>query len=162
MATANKNGSTLRRVLSILAAVFIGGMVGAGIYGVAYAELPSYLGSDPLTCANCHVMQDYYDAWSHGQHANVATCSDCHLPNTGFIANMAVKAEDGVLHSLAFTSGNYPTNIVIRDRSLTVVNTACLSCHDLMTSDIRGNVVESDTSRTTVTCTRCHSTTGHN
>ena len=162
MATAKKPGLGLRRVLSVLAAVFCGSAIGAGIFGVNYSHLPSYLGSDPQTCANCHVMQEYYDAWSNGPHAEAATCNDCHLPaQGGLLAQYAVKLEDGFLHGYAFTVGTVPDNIVIRESSLAVVNSACLSCHDVMTSEIRADVAGSEVDRTTVTCSRCHSTTGH-
>ena len=163
MTTANTPGSRLRTVLSILAAVFCGSAIGTAITGTAYSELPSYFGSDPLTCANCHVMQDYYDAWSQGPHARAgAVCNDCHLPhNGGFFTEYGMKAEDGFLHVYAFLTDNYPENIVIRESSLAVVNAACLNCHEDMTSQIRGDVPASGVDRTTVTCSRCHSTTGH-
>ena len=161
MATAKGPGSVLRRVLGILAAVFIGSVLGAGVQAATVAQVPSYFGSDPLTCANCHVMQDYYDGWSYGSHARVATCNDCHLPPSGLIAQYMVKAEDGFLHAYKFTTGDYPTNIVIRESNRAIVNAACLGCHTDMTSEIRADVGGSQVNRTTVTCTRCHETTGH-
>jgi len=158
MATAKKPAPRLRRALSVVAAVFVGSVVGAGVFGVGYSNLGSYLGSDPATCANCHVMQDHYDAWARGPHANVATCDDCHLPHDSIVAKYTVQLEDGFLHTYKFTTGDYPTTIVARQSTMDVVNAACLSCHDTMTSQIRGTM--SGTSQT-LTCTHCHSHIGH-
>ena len=158
MATAKKPSPRLRHVLSIVAAALCGCAIGAGVFGIGYSELPSYLGTDPQTCANCHVMQDHYDAWSRGPHANVATCVDCHLPHDGIIAKYYVKAEDGVLHSYKFITGSFPENIVIRQSSLDVVNSACLSCHDGMTTQMRYTMGATGEN---ITCTHCHSQIGH-
>jgi len=158
MATAKKPAPRLRGVVRIVAAAFVGCAIGAGVFGFGYSEMTSYLGTAPETCTNCHVMQDNYDAWSRGPHANVATCDDCHLPHNNVINKYKVQIEDGVLHSYKFTTGNYPTNIVIRQSSLDVVNAACLDCHDVMTSQIRAGM---GTTGDTITCTRCHSNIGH-
>jgi cytochrome c nitrite reductase small subunit len=158
MATAMKPAPLIRRVLSIVAAALSGAAVGAAIFGIGYSELPSYFGTAPETCANCHVMQATYDSWSNGPHANVATCNDCHLPHDGIIAKYMVKAEDGVLHGYKFTTGTYPENIVIRQSSLDVVNTACVSCHDTMTDQMRISMGATGDSRE---CSHCHSTIGH-
>ena len=158
MATAKKPRSVLQSILGILAAVFVGAAAGAFVFTVGYSELPSYLGTDPQTCANCHVMQDYYDAWSKGPHKNVATCDDCHLPSNNVVAKYAVQLDDGWRHSYAFATKTYPDNIVIRQSSLDVVNRQCLSCHDVMTSQIRTVMGATDD---TLTCTHCHSNTGH-
>jgi len=158
MATATKPAPRLRRVLSIVAAVFIGSVVGSGVFSVGYSELPSYLSSDPKTCTNCHVMQEYYNAWDKGPHHAVATCDDCHLPHDNIIDRYKVQLEDGILHTYRFTTQTYPTTIVIRPSSLEVVNGACLSCHGDMTEMIRYTVsVTGDP----VTCTHCHSDIGH-
>ncbi|MCL2784638.1 MAG: cytochrome c nitrite reductase small subunit [Propionibacteriaceae bacterium] len=158
MATAKKPAPRLGRVLTIAAAALCGCAIGAAIFGVGYSELPSYFGTEPETCANCHVMQDHYDAWARGSHRNVATCDDCHLPHDNFIKARLVQAEDGVLHSTKFSTGKYPTNIVIRESSRAVVNGACVSCHDTMTTQIRYTVgvMQED-----INCTRCHSNVGH-
>jgi len=158
MASATKPVPRLRGALSILAAGFAGAAIGAGVFGIGYSEMTSYLGSDPAACANCHAMTSHYEAWARGPHANVATCNDCHLPHDGVVAKYKVKLEDGLLHTYKFTTGDYPTTIVIRQSSLDVVNSACLSCHDAMTSQIRASM---STTGETITCTHCHSTIGH-
>lgn len=158
MATAKKPMPRLRRVFTIVAAALCGCALGAGIFGFGYSELPSYLGSAPETCANCHVMQEYYDAWSRGPHHNVATCDDCHLPHGNVIQQYSAQLSDGMLHSYKFTTGDYPTNIVIRQSSLDIVNQSCLTCHDNMTAQIRASMTADGDS---VTCSRCHSHIGH-
>jgi len=160
MANATKRPSVTRRVLSMLAAAVTGVAIGIGIFGIGYSELPSYFGTDPQTCANCHIMQDHYDAWLRGPHANVATCSDCHVPHSNLAAKYWVKLEDGILHGYKFTMESYPvtSTIVIRESSRATVNGACLSCHDMMTADIR-YIVGVDGG--TLDCTRCHANTGH-
>ncbi|MCL1838771.1 MAG: cytochrome c nitrite reductase small subunit [Propionibacteriaceae bacterium] len=147
-----------RRIISVVVAALVGIVIGMGVFGVSYAHLPSYFGEDPATCANCHAMQDHYDAWLRGPHARAATCNDCHVPHDNVIRQYAVKAEDGVLHAYKFTVGDYPTNIVIRDKNRDIANAACLSCHDLMTFPMRYTVEQTGED---IQCTRCHSNIGH-
>jgi cytochrome c nitrite reductase small subunit len=144
-------------VLKVLVAVLLGTAIGSGVFAINYSEATSYLGSDPATCANCHVMQDHYDAWSQGAHAGVATCNDCHLPHTNTVDKYLVKAEDGVLHATAFTFQTYPDNIVIRDKSLAVTEAACLYCHGSMTDSMMYTLKDGES----ISCVRCHSGVGH-
>jgi len=158
MATAKKPSSVLRSVLGILSAIFIGSAIGSVIFTIGYSEMPSYLGTDPQTCANCHVMQQYYDSWAKGPHHAVAKCDDCHLPSTDIVNKYYVQLDDGMRHSYIFATKTYPQNIVIRPSSLAVVNAQCLTCHDVMTQQIR---YVPDANGETVTCSHCHSTIGH-
>ena len=156
MTSATQPASGIKRVLSVVAAVLVGMVIGIGIFGVGYSELPSYFSTEPKNCTNCHVMQEQYDAWTKGSHKNAATCDDCHLPHDSVVNKLLVQAEDGVLHGYKFTTGNYPDNIVIRQSSLDVVNSTCLYCHGIMTSSI--HVTRSGD---TITCTHCHTNVGH-
>jgi len=155
---ASKQKSTSGKLVRFLAAGLVGTAIGMVTFAVAYAEVPSYFGSDPTTCTNCHVMQPQYNAWKAGGHANVATCNDCHLPHGSVIAKYIVKAEDGMLHGSKFTLGNYPVNIQIRDSSLATTNGACLYCHEPMVENL---FITMGTDRTEKTCTRCHAGVGH-
>jgi len=157
MAKSGKPASTLRRVMGIVAAALIGLVIGIGIFGVRYSEMPSYLSSNPMTCTNCHVMQPEYDAWSRGAHKNVATCDDCHLPHDNVIDRYYVQLQDGVIHGYKFTADDYPVNIQIRPSSLDVVNQACLYCHGDLTSLIHLPLKPGET----ITCTQCHANVGH-
>ena len=63
-----------------LAAAFVGLLIGIGSFTFVYAKGYSYLTNDPRACANCHVMQDHFDAWTRSSHRSVAVCNDCHTP----------------------------------------------------------------------------------
>ena len=156
MTSAAQPASSIKRVLSVVAAVLVGMVIGIGIFGVGYSELPSYFSTDPKNCTNCHVMQEQYDAWAKGSHKNVATCDDCHLPHDSVVNKLLVQAEDGLLHGYKFTTGTYPDNIVIRQSSLDVVNSTCLYCHGIMTSSMHATKAGE-----TITCTHCHENVGH-
>ena len=82
--------------LLIAAAVFVvGSLIGVGLFTFVYARGISYLGNDPASCVNCHVMERQYDAWMAGSHTNVATCNDCHAPHDNLINKYYVKADNG-------------------------------------------------------------------
>ena len=93
----------------ILAAVFLGLLVGLGGYTFVYARGYSYLSNDPTACANCHVMRDHFEAWTRASHRAVAVCNDCHTP-PGLLGKYATKARNGFWHSF------YSRPAVIRTR----------------------------------------------
>ena len=155
---APQRKGTMRRALSIVAAALAGCVLGLVGFGLYYSDATSYLGSDPATCANCHVMKDQYASWMKGPHASVATCDDCHLPHGDVLSEYLVKIEDGALHGTKFTLGTYPQNIRIRQSSLDVTNGACLYCHGDLTNDMRNATQAAGES---TTCTRCHANVGH-
>ena len=138
---------------SLAVAATLGIAVGIGGYAFTYAKGTSYMGNDPATCANCHVMHGHYDGWQQSSHHGVATCNDCHTPS-GPIAKYVVKATNGYHHSMAFTLGGYPENIRARPESREVVEGQCRHCHaDVVEAMTRG---EDD-----VSCVRCHASVGH-
>lgn len=59
--------------IAVIAPVLLGAAVGGGVATFDYAKGTSYLSSASETCANCHVMQDHYDAWVKLTHHNVAS-----------------------------------------------------------------------------------------
>ena len=75
-----RRGFSLLPVPLALTAAAAGLAIGLGAFAFHYAKGTSYLGNDPATCANCHVMQGHYDAWLAGPHHQAATCNDCHTP----------------------------------------------------------------------------------
>ena len=91
----------------LLAGVFVGVLIGIGSYTFVYAKGYSYLTNDPQACANCHVMQDHFDAWTRASHRAVAVCNDCHTP-PGLVPKYLTKAQNGFWHSFYFTTGRYP------------------------------------------------------
>ena len=145
--------STLSR---IVLSVFIGVAVGIGGYTFIYAKGYSYLTNDPSSCANCHVMQNHFDAWLKSSHHSVATCNDCHTP-PGFVAKYATKAANGFWHSFAFTSNRFHEPIQITRRNHEITEKACRKCHQEVVDAIEGT----DDENNKTSCLRCHSTVGH-
>lgn len=135
---------------AVAAAVLIGVAVGIGGYTFAYAKGGSYMTNDPAACANCHVMQDHFDAWAKSSHHAVATCNDCHAPRS-LVPKYITKALNGWNHSRAFTSGDFHEPIRITRRNLDIVEAQCRSCH--------GDVVLAIGSEGS--CVRCHDSVGH-
>ncbi len=128
--------------------------VAAGVVGYAfdYAKGESYLGNDPATCGNCHVMAGHLAGWQAAPHHLVATCNDCHTP-AGPISKYVVKALNGYHHSMAFTLGGYPDVIRARPESAAVVEGNCRRCHADLVDDVSHGGG--------VSCVRCHASVGH-
>jgi cytochrome c nitrite reductase small subunit len=112
--------------------------IGVGGYTFIYAEGYSYLTNDPAACANCHVMQDHYNAWLKSSHHSVAVCNDCHTP-PGFVAKYATKVANGFWHSFAFTTGRFPEPLQITRRNHEVTEQACRKCHQEIVEAIEGS-----------------------
>ena len=137
--------------LALLAAA-AGLAIGIAGYAFWYAKGYSYMGNDPATCANCHVMSAHYAGWQAAPHHGVATCNDCHTP-AGFFSKYYVKATNGWHHSMAFTLGGYPDVIRARPESAAIVEANCRRCHsDLVDSIVPGG---------DLTCVRCQASVGH-
>jgi cytochrome c nitrite reductase small subunit len=139
----------------ICAGVAIGVAVGGGLYTFVYAKGGSYMTNDPRACANCHIMQEHYDAWINSSHRSVATCNDCHTP-PGLIPKYLSKAENGFFHSLHFTTGHYPDPLRIKDRNREITELACRKCHAPIVAAIEPHAGSGETS-----CLRCHDDVGH-
>lgn len=132
----------------------VGIVIGLGVYTFVYARGYSYLSNDPTACTNCHVMQEYYDAWMKSGHHSVAKCNDCHTPHN-FFGKYAVKAENGFNHSWRFTTGWFPDNIEIRPRDAKVTEGTCRSCHQEIVTAILGTHDQG------MSCIKCHADVGH-
>ena len=143
-------GISLLPIPVALAATF-GLAVGVGAYAFHYAKGASYLGNDPATCGNCHVMAGHLAGWQAAPHHLVATCNDCHTP-AGPVSKYVVKALNGYHHSMAFTLGGYPENIRARPESRAVVEANCRRCH----AELVDGIAHAGDS-----CIRCHASVGH-
>jgi cytochrome c nitrite reductase small subunit len=143
---------TLLSLPILAAAAAVGAATGVGGYAFAYAKGTSYLGNDPATCANCHVMTGHLDGWQKSSHHGIATCNDCHTPAQP-AAKAVTKATNGWHHSLAFTVGDYPDAIRAREESRAVIEGQCRHCH--------GEVVQAMTAGGELSCIRCHDSVGH-
>jgi cytochrome c nitrite reductase small subunit len=134
----------------------VGAACGIGGFTFIYAKGASYLTNNPQACANCHIMQDHYDAWIKSSHRSVATCNDCHAPHD-LIGKYLTKADNGFWHSFAFTTGRFPEPIRMKPRNRRVTERACLYCHQTIVEDI----LVSGHSGKELSCIRCHSGVGH-
>ena len=148
--------SGTKRMLAVTAAVMLGVFAGLGVFTFGYGEGTAYLGNDPASCANCHVMQEHYDSWVKSSHKDVATCNDCHLPHD-FAGKWITKADNGFFHSLAFTTDNFHEPIKIKPRNARVTQNACLYCHDDLVNHMRPTEDGGDM----LNCVQCHSDVGH-
>jgi len=147
-----RNGTSPFPLPAVLVAAALGLAVGVGGFAFAYGKGTSYLGNDPATCANCHVMSGHLEGWQKSSHHGVATCNDCHTPS-GPVSKYAVKAENGWHHSMAFTVGSFPDVIRARPESREVIEGQCRHCHE--------DVVAAMTAGGEVSCVRCHDSVGH-
>ena len=129
---------------------------GVGFYTFLYAKGGSYLTNDPAACANCHVMQEYYDGWIKSTHRAVAVCNDCHTP-PGLLAKYATKASNGFWHSFAFTSGRFPEPLRIKPHNREISEDACRKCHQDIVEDMAGRHGLAGKPL----CARCHNSVGH-
>jgi cytochrome c nitrite reductase small subunit len=140
----------------VVVGVLIGLTVGVGAYTFIYAKGASYLTNDPRACANCHIMQDHFDAWVKSSHRAVAVCNDCHTP-PGLIPKYATKANNGFWHSFHFTTGRFPDPIHIKPGNRDIVERACRKCHGEIVDMIEGTHDDAKP----MSCVRCHRTVGH-
>jgi len=127
-------------------------ILGLGMY---VTDFTAYLGNDPATCNNCHVMDAVYEGWFHAGHQEWATCGDCHTPHA-LIPKYTVKALSGIRHVSAFTLGEIPGAIRAKPSSKKVVQDNCVRCHAEMVSVIMEGPQEFDRY-----CYDCHRSTAH-
>lgn len=137
----------------------LGAAGGMGTYTFYYAEGGSYLSDDASACANCHAMQGHYDAWNKSTHKAVATCNDCHAPHDSTVNKLYCKTRNGFFHSLAFTTGDYPDQLMITDYNRKVTEDACRYCHSSMVHAI--DITPRDNEDQRMSCIRCHNEVGH-
>ncbi|OGW81542.1 MAG: cytochrome c nitrite reductase small subunit [Omnitrophica bacterium RIFCSPLOWO2_12_FULL_44_17] len=141
----------------ILVTICFGVVFGVGGFIFIYAKGYSYLSNDPQACANCHIMQDYYDSWVKSSHHKAAACNDCHVPHE-LIEKYYVKGRNGFNHSKAFTLQNFTEPIRITKANLEDLQYNCIECHQNMVSDIAAH---KDVKENKARCTQCHRSTGH-
>ncbi len=143
----------------------LGLAIGVGVFTFVYAKGYSYLTNDPAACANCHIMDNHFDAWLKSSHHAVAVCNDCHTPS-GFVPKYLVKASNGFWHSFAFTTGDFPDPIRIKEGNRQVTEHACMKCHQSITASITAGphvtgAGERAAPEEAPSCIRCHDTVGH-
>jgi cytochrome c nitrite reductase small subunit len=144
------------RHVALTAAILFGAAAGLGAFAFIYGEGASYLSTRPEACANCHIMWPQYDSWTASSHHHVAVCSDCHLPHAT-IPKYIAKADNGFMHSWAFTFQNFPEPIRIKPRNFRILQRNCVECHrdivhELLPATVTGDAVQ---------CIHCHVNAGH-
>ena len=156
----------MNRWLLPVTVILIGTAIGIGAFTFVYAKGHSYLTNDPSACANCHIMEPQYSAWTKSSHRAVAVCNDCHTPHN-FVGKYMTKARNGFWHSFYFTTGNFPEPIRITPHNREITEAACRDCHEEVTATLhaeqvpdfeRGGLVGADEG---LACTRCHNDVGH-
>ena len=103
-------------------------LVAVAATGLYITDFTAYLGNNPSTCNNCHVMDYVYEGWYHAGHSEWTTCNECHTPHA-LIPKYLVKAENGYHHVTAFMFGEIPDAIRAKESSRQVVQANCERCH---------------------------------
>jgi cytochrome c nitrite reductase small subunit len=127
-------------------------VIGVGMY---VTDFTAYLGNNPTTCNNCHVMDAVYEGWFHSGHKQWAACGDCHTPHA-LIPKYYVKALSGYHHVTAFVFGNIPDAIRAKESSRQVVQENCERCHGETIAQTNEGLMDSDRY-----CFECHRSVAH-
>jgi cytochrome c nitrite reductase small subunit len=110
-------------------------LVGVLALGTYVFDFTAYLGNNPTTCNNCHVMDAVYESWYHAGHKSWAVCNDCHTPHA-LIPKYIVKATNGFRHVSAFTLGHIPEAIRAKESSKWIIQENCVRCHEATIADL--------------------------
>jgi cytochrome c nitrite reductase small subunit len=131
-------------------------VVGVGLY---VTDFTAYLGNNPTTCNNCHVMDAVYEGWYHAGHKEWAVCNDCHTPHA-LIPKYIVKAWSGYHHVTAFITGEIPDAIRAKETSRAIIQENCLRCHAETVSNLQWDLMytQADEERY---CFECHRNVAH-
>lgn len=116
----------------IVGIIALAAVLGVGAWATNFTV---YLGDDPTTCNNCHVMDAVYEGWYHASHKLWATCNDCHTPHA-FIPKYFVKARSGMGHVTMFTIGHIPEPLRAKKSTSDIIQHNCIRCHETAVSMI--------------------------
>lgn len=143
----------------IMLAIF----TGIGLFSFHISNASSYLGDDPKTCVNCHLMAPQYATWSHSSHREKTNCNDCHVPHNNVLNKYFFKAKDGLRHATMFTLRLEPQVIFIHEAGREVVHKNCIRCHSELLTDnkLMAYNTATDTNRKDRKCWDCHRETPH-
>jgi len=145
------------------AIVIFGSIVGLSTFLAKESEVISYMGDDPKTCVNCHVMTSEYNSWMHSSHREATSCNDCHVPHNNIFNKYYFKAKDGLRHATIFTLRREPQVIFIKEEGKAVVQENCIRCHsDLLSNEkVMNYTTVYHHERTERQCWECHRETPH-
>ncbi|MDR1315068.1 MAG: cytochrome c nitrite reductase small subunit [Deltaproteobacteria bacterium] len=141
----------------------LGLLAGMAIWTMYVSRFPSYLGDEPETCVNCHIMAPWYQSWQASSHRPWTTCNDCHVPQSGAVEKWLFKATDGLYHASVFTFSEPPQVIRPVGGTDRVILENCLRCHSpLVTEFTRMNTnFEDMLSGKAKACWDCHREVPH-
>lgn len=136
---------------------------GLGFFSFYISNAVSYLGDNPETCVNCHIMAPQYATWYHSSHREKTNCNDCHVPHNNLINKYFFKAKDGLRHATIFTLRLEPQVIFIKEAGREVVHNNCIRCHSTLLTDSKLLAYTSETHefRMERKCWDCHRETPH-
>jgi cytochrome c nitrite reductase small subunit len=92
-------------------------------------DAPAYLGHEPSTCNNCHVMDSQYENWFHAPHERSTVCGDCHLPHQNIVSYYLYKGYSGMRDVFSFTTKTYPAAIRASEQTDEIIQANCIRCH---------------------------------
>jgi cytochrome c nitrite reductase small subunit len=119
-------------------------------------DAPAYLGHEPTTCNNCHVMDAQYENWYHAAHERYAVCSDCHLPHQNILSYYIYKGYSGMKDVFSFTLKIYPDAIRASGQTDRIVQANCIRCHNDTVESIVAGAQSFDRF-----CWSCHRSAAH-
>lgn len=136
----------------IVGVIAILAVVGTGLY---VTDFTAYLGNNPSTCNNCHVMDYVYEGWYHAGHSEWTTCNECHTPHA-LVPKYITKAQSGYHHVTAFVFGNIPDAIRAKPHSREIVQENCKRCHEATIENIDMSPMAGERF-----CFDCHRSSAH-
>ena len=143
--------------------ILLGIFTGMGMYLLKISNAVSYLGDEPSTCTNCHIMAPQYATWYHSSHREKTTCNDCHVPHNNVFNKYFFKAKDGMRHATIFTLRREPQVIFIKEAGREAVHKNCIRCHSGLLTDSKLLRYNTNTHRFRLErkCQDCHRETPH-
>jgi cytochrome c nitrite reductase small subunit len=140
------------KIVLVVGVVALAAVLGVGMWATNFTV---YLGNDPTTCNNCHVMDAAYEGWYHSSHQRTAACNDCHTPHP-VIPKYIIKAWSGMNHVSMFTLGHIPEPLRAKPMSSAIVQENCIRCHTTTVMLIADGQKDSERY-----CFECHRDTAH-
>jgi len=102
-------------------------------------DAPVYMGHEPETCNNCHVMDSQYENWYHAAHERWAVCSECHIPHDNLLVYYFYKGKSGMKDVFSFVTRSYPVAIRANAETQRILQKNCIRCHkDTVESIVMG------------------------
>ena len=170
----------MRRWLTILAALVVGGVLGAG--GIVASTFVNRYTSTETFCTSCHSMatvaaDPHYVQSAHRSNATgvQASCADCHVPSSNWFVETYSHVTDGIRDGIAEYTGNFNDPAVwaarlpalaqrVRDEMQRENSVTCRTCHDpaqIHPPTPAGQTAHAMLAQGKVTCVTCHSGVAH-